>query len=1286
MGKKARKTRWRALAIDTGNQSDSEESHTATPGGGKNYHYQSSYASTTAYNNHSHGHNHHYNGYQPASHYGGVYRSYRGANGAGTATTISGGGPNTKYAYSSQGGAPRGRFGHHPHHYHHNHHSQAAECRKDDDTKTTPQSTGSNGIGSATGGTNSDGKITFNEDEYTRITTPRQDVLFKKGYLSKPKAYQTQTSTGASTISTGNSTGNGTPDHQSADGTEGTDLEYESQFVFPNGFVDQNGIYYVNSFEPYPLVVYNPPMCYPEYVSSTRSKRLSTGSLTESTSPHNEETSQELSHSGGETVNYPEFGPGNVYNLVFPGYYGYGVPPEMEISHGEPRKIKKRRRRKLSKPVEDNWTTSSSDDYDESEEMVSEIENRIIQGTHRHRPVTADSPASNTTNSEETHNTQTTTELEPKEEKEAKEKEEKEESKGEVKEIEVMLDVEAIEVKNNGGIPEVVEGTPEEPESTNGTPVTNVNVNVKKVLKADAKEFIPRFFHQPHQPHHQAHHQHRHPQPQFITNLIPLPPSFLPAPHMHILPPPPPQQPPLSSSTTTKVVPSSQDIDIPEETNKEVTTSVIPSTSQPQKPQKTGNDNNNAIVVPSPTPEVVLPSTSLVNEVKVLNKPIDIAKIVSKLEEAAKEQRRSGTTTNGTSRMGTPRSRRNYQRTNTSKPTQPTQPTQSEVKSTKDNFTSTPASNVSSGKNYAQMLSKKSAGTSPMKKYASPAKDNNNISTVATSSQTPCITTSSHKHTSKVMVPATNQSQSQWISVQSRKKRKNNKQCDWDDEEDLNINNTNNKTDFEVKGVSNIDGDGFEAYDVSKLEDVVVVRPETDNNTSVPDVVEDIVETIAVIEETPKQIDQLDHKAAEEEEFDKLIRTLEELEAKTPQKKKPVVNKRVMITDVGVEEVLPLTITEIKDDEDTKPNIKKTKKSKSKTTQKVDISKENEVVEVISEVKHEKMHETLNDCMQPVIQLNVTQDESPDKNKKKKKKKTPKKPTLTLDSTLTPPISMPNTPSTSASVVDESSYNFLLTDSLLEEERTNLEVSEELDKIIQRGMFTSLEEKIKSLNITAMNDGFFKSMTSFVDNTTKTGKEDDLTTILTKTTNIFKAKRPGNGAEVPATTGSFLDLASLHEDPGISTHGGRKDEYPITKAVKDWMVRTRETTPEIELLKSPRTILKEISEVITTSNANIKESWSLTPESSFEDEDLLECWDDLEVTTDITSNNHIEVMGDATTEKQKQIEASLEVYESMYGKNEDFKLIKAEIEERKRNGTLPKHGGLPYRAVCCSVM
>lgn len=55
-------------------------------------------------------------------------------------------------------------------------------------------------------------------DEYTRITTPRQDVLFKKGYLSKPKPYlqQHHQQQQQQLTSAGNSTGDGTPDHQSA--------------------------------------------------------------------------------------------------------------------------------------------------------------------------------------------------------------------------------------------------------------------------------------------------------------------------------------------------------------------------------------------------------------------------------------------------------------------------------------------------------------------------------------------------------------------------------------------------------------------------------------------------------------------------------------------------------------------------------------------------------------------------------------------------------------------------------------------------------------------------------------------------------------------------------------------------------------------------------------------------------------------------------------------------------------------------------------------------------------
>lgn len=45
-------------------------------------------------------------------------------------------------------------------------------------------------------------KIIFNEDEYTRITTPRQDVLFKKGYLSRKKPWASNTSTSATPSTT----------------------------------------------------------------------------------------------------------------------------------------------------------------------------------------------------------------------------------------------------------------------------------------------------------------------------------------------------------------------------------------------------------------------------------------------------------------------------------------------------------------------------------------------------------------------------------------------------------------------------------------------------------------------------------------------------------------------------------------------------------------------------------------------------------------------------------------------------------------------------------------------------------------------------------------------------------------------------------------------------------------------------------------------------------------------------------------------------------------------------
>ncbi|KAK4878770.1 hypothetical protein RN001_011276 [Aquatica leii] len=220
------------------------------------------------------------------------------------------------------------------------HSSPVRKFQNDNSNKTTRSNS-----------TTSEQKTTFNEDEYTRITTPRQDVLFKKGYLNKPKSYQTQTSTG--TCSTANSTSTCTPDHQSADGTEGTDLEYESQLVFPNGFIDHNGIYYINSFEPFPFVVYNAPICYPEY---PRTKRCSTDSLTESVSPHNEES-----------------GATNVSNQ----------PSDEPSITEEPRRQKKKRRRKISrsKSITSQESTDSGEVFKTEDETTksNDAQNLLLQ-------------------------------------------------------------------------------------------------------------------------------------------------------------------------------------------------------------------------------------------------------------------------------------------------------------------------------------------------------------------------------------------------------------------------------------------------------------------------------------------------------------------------------------------------------------------------------------------------------------------------------------------------------------------------------------------------------------------------------------------------------------------------------------------------------------------------------------------------------------------------------------------------------------------------------------------
>lgn len=98
------------------------------------------------------------------------------------------------------------------------------------------------------------------KDEYTRITTPRQDVLFKKGYLSRPKRLE-EGFLGAPLISQqqqlpqlhvsngGDATAeDGAPIIPQTDADPAASLiaEDNSPLYFCPGFVDHNGYFHAN--------------------------------------------------------------------------------------------------------------------------------------------------------------------------------------------------------------------------------------------------------------------------------------------------------------------------------------------------------------------------------------------------------------------------------------------------------------------------------------------------------------------------------------------------------------------------------------------------------------------------------------------------------------------------------------------------------------------------------------------------------------------------------------------------------------------------------------------------------------------------------------------------------------------------------------------------------------------------------------------------------------------------------------------------------------------------------
>ncbi|XP_050511621.1 uncharacterized protein LOC114339993 isoform X1 [Diabrotica virgifera virgifera] len=1162
--------------------------------------------------------------------------------------------------------------------------------------------------------TASENKITFNEDEYTKITTPRQDVLFKKGYLNKPRNYQTQTSTGTSTTSTGNSTGNGTPDHQS------TDLEYDSQFVFPNGFVDQNGIYYVNSFEPYPLMLYNPPTYYTEF-SNSKSKRYSTGSLTESTSPNNEEaTSQDLS--GGEASNNVSdySGNHNVYNMVYPGYYVNGICPPQEIEVREyptdqTRKIKKRRRRKTSKSQTNNQdSTECSEDEDPEPTQPKPTEKPAIKPVEPEEKQTNTSIEAATANPEpKPDSIESTTEETPKMNHHAEEK-----------------PIESEKTDNSEPVI-IVNGTPEE------VKICTENLKSTKYdLKPDAEEFVPRAFRTPEIPLSPV---------QFIKvppNFMPIPvvpfngqinPAFIPPGGIPInfLPPDPKMFPNFINFVPTP--PRSEEAT---EKNKEAK-------------EVTANHQNTCVIhhcTNIAKSEIPLKAEKIV-EKSTPGKTIDIATIVSKLEEAAKEQEEDEDKSKVTEAeqitkkrifKNNQKYRSNFKRNYYNSPRSSPQRQNGDITicngiETNENkhiaidnqieekldpkfIRESPERFRKNWKNYQNNNNKwHQNGTPRSPKYSQRVPVNGELKQNLKQAPETIKTVENPKKTESPNKPPlnspakTNQPKipDQWISVSSRKKRKN-KNAETETED----------YDFVVEDATPIEedkDDQFQSYDVNLLVDVVPPSQTED----IPS--ERLEETLTVeitegkIEEIISNIAQTESNSIQNNSLVPDIRSVTDIESEIINKEETLPEETQEVTaDVVVDNDITL-ITTVKPEtepidnvaEDVKTLKKKSKKNSQKSQTKrviitdIDLSNKCEepktpVKKVVKKVdKAKDAPEIKIETVEPIVMKPVPSDETDDKKIKKKKKKTPK--TVT-DSSLSS--------STTTLSVAEDAYDILLDANLsIESDKTNDEISVELDKMIQKGMYSNLEGKMRSLNI-AEEDGFFKSVFSKIPisgRTEATGflKTPDFTKIpLYKADSVsdeqlLESKQTNE--QLPASESPDVFLDRPQEKPEE-----QKSLYPITEAVKEWMVRTRETTPEVEIFKSPMTIYKEFcdnsdtnsdtevcgnllsNELSASADDEEEEEVTLfttedTKSREGSSEDLLEYWEDLK-----PEDTHTEEVMDEKVENADE-EQGLEVYESKYGKNEDFLNLQKEARE-KAKATFPRHGNLPYRAVCCNLM
>lgn len=182
------------------------------------------------------------------------------------------------------------------------------------------------------------------------------------------------------------------------------------------------------------------------------------------------------------------------------------------------------------------------------------------------------------------------------------------------------------------------------------------------------------------------------------------------------------------------------------------------------------------------------------------------------------------------------------------------------------------------------------------------------------------------------------------------------------------------------------------------------------------------------------------------------------------------------------------------------------------------------------------------------------------------------------------------------------------------------------------------------------------------------------------------------------------DVVTKPEAPAIEIEDqdDTKKLYPITQAVKEWMSKTREATPEVEILKSPTTIQREfggngddLNDVLDSDEDEVT-LFTTDDTLSQEQPDLLEYWENdvaplknYDKSEELVGTNRSKVCSEGSgcskcqNTKVTDGKEEIEVYESKYGQNDAFLNLHRELKQQEQNASLPDH--LPYRTVCCSL-